>query len=125
VSDTATTKAEPETTGLRLLFGAGSADLSPDSAAAVKALATATPTSDSISFNVTAFAPGSRDDPSTARRLSLSRAMAVRSALMSDGIASARIYVKALGEAYGNGPADRVDIAVLGANAGSGAAAAK
>ncbi len=51
--------------------------------------------------------------------------MAVRSALMSDGVASSRIYVKALGEAYGNGPADRVDIDVLGANAGNGAAAAK
>ena len=124
VSDTATTKAEPENRGLRLLFGAGSADLNPDSAAAVKQLATSTPTSDAVTFNVTAFATGNRDDPSTARRLSLSRAMAVRSALMSDGIASARIYVKALGEAYGSGPADRADIAVLGANADSGSAAA-
>jgi outer membrane protein OmpA-like peptidoglycan-associated protein len=124
VSDTATTKAEPESKGLRLLFGAGNADLSPDSAAAVKQLATATPLSDTISFNVTAYAPGSRDDPSTARRLSLSRAMAVRSALMSDGVASARIYVKALGEAFGSGPADRVDIAVLGTNADNGSAAA-
>ncbi len=74
VSDTATTKAEPESKGLRLLFGAGSADLNPDSAAAVKQLATSTPTSDAVTFNVTAFATGNRDDPSTARRLSRFRA---------------------------------------------------
>ena len=124
ISDTATTKAEPEGKGLRLLFGAGQADLSPDSAAALKQLAASAPSADTTSFNVNAYAPGSRDDPSTARRLSLSRAMAVRSALVSDGVPSSRIYVRALGEAYGSGPADRVDVAVQGANADSTAQAA-
>ena len=68
-------------------------------------------------FNVLAYAPGKADDPSTARRISLSRAMAVRSALVADGVPSARIFVRALGEQYGDGPPDRVDISVTGANA--------
>jgi hypothetical protein len=38
--------------------------------------------------------------------------MAVRSALVADGVPSARIFVRALGEQYGDGPPDRVDIAV-------------
>ena len=57
---------------------------------------------DSTSFNVVAYAAGTPDDPSTARRLSLSRALAVRSALMADGVGSARIYVRALGAAGGD-----------------------
>jgi outer membrane protein OmpA-like peptidoglycan-associated protein len=43
--------------------------------------------------------------------------MAVRSALVTSGVPSARIYVRALGEAFGAGPPDRVDVSVLGANA--------
>jgi outer membrane protein OmpA-like peptidoglycan-associated protein len=117
ISESATTKAEPASQGLRLLFGAGSADLSPDSAASLKQLAGSAPQSDATSFNVAAYAPGNRDDPSTARRLSLARAMAVRSALVTSGVPSARIYVRALGEAFGAGPPDRVDVSVLGANA--------
>ena len=42
--------------------------------------------------------------------------MAVRSALVADGVPSARIFVRALGEQYGDGPADRVDIGVTGAS---------
>ena len=38
-----------------------------------------------------------RKIPRPPRRLSLSRALAVRSALMADGVSSARIYVRALG----------------------------
>jgi outer membrane protein OmpA-like peptidoglycan-associated protein len=119
----APTKAEPVSQGLRLLFGAGSSDLSPDSAASLKALAGSASQTDTTSFNVAAYAPANRDDPSTARRLSLARAMAVRSALIGGGVASARIYVRALGDAAGAGSADRVDVSVLGTNADSTAQA--
>ncbi len=117
VSDTAATAAEPTPSGLRLSFAPGQSDLSPDSATSLKKLAEATPSNDVVSFNVMAYAAGSPDDPSTARRVSLSRAMAVRSALVGDGVSSARIYVRALGEQHGGGPPDRVDVTVLGANA--------
>ncbi|HVZ10622.1 OmpA family protein [Rhodopila sp.] len=126
VSAAAPTKAEPGPAGqgtaeqgLRLLFGAGSADLSPDSAASLKQLASGAGKADSTTFNVLAYAAGSKDDPSTARRLSLARAMAVRSALIGGGVPSARIYVRALGNEAGKGPVDRVDVSVMGGNADS------
>ena len=114
VSDKAATTAAATPAGLRLTFAPGQSDLSPDSTASIKQLTTAAPAGDATTFNVLAFAPGKPDDPSTARRVSLSRAMAVRSALVADGVPSARIFVRALGEQYGDGPADRVDIGVTG-----------
>ncbi len=74
------------------------------------------PAGDTTSFNVVAYAAGTPEDPSTARRLSLSRALAVRSALMADGIGSSRIYVRALGATGGDAAPDRVDLAVMGGN---------
>jgi outer membrane protein OmpA-like peptidoglycan-associated protein len=122
VSATAATKAAPTTTGLRLTFAPEKSDLSPDSSASIKQLATSAPPGDDTTYNVQAYAPGKPDDPSTARRVSLSRAMAVRSALVASGVPSARIFVRALGEQFGDGPPDRVDIAVSGT---PGAAAAR
>jgi len=112
VSDTSPTKAAPTTAGLRLTFAPGLSDLSPDSAASIKELTAAAPPGDAATFTVQAYAPGTADDPSTARRVSLSRAMAVRSALVADGVPSARIFVRALGAQYGDGPPDRVDVNV-------------
>jgi outer membrane protein OmpA-like peptidoglycan-associated protein len=98
-------------------FGTGQSDLSPASAAAIQNLVKTAPSNDSTSFNVVAYAAGTPEDPSTARRLSLARALAVRSALMANGIGSSRIYVKALGASEGDKTPDRVDLAVLGGNA--------
>lgn len=117
VSDTATTRAEPIQAGIQVLFDATTTDLSPASLAAIKAFAATAPAADSVSFNVLAYAAGKTDDPSVARRLSLSRALAVRSALVAEGVASTRIYVRALGSQTAGGPPDRVDLSLLGANA--------
>ena len=125
VSDTAQTKAAPTTTGLRLTFAPGASDLSPESSASIKQLTADVKLGDLTTFNVLAYAPGKADDPSTSRRVSLSRAMAVRSALVADGVPSARIFVRALGEQFGDGPPDRADISVMGANAPSDTAAAR
>ncbi len=46
----------------------------------------------------------------SARRISLNRALAVRSFLIKQGVGSQRMIVKALGTLAGTGPADRVDI---------------
>jgi hypothetical protein len=43
--------------------------------------------------------------------------LAVRSALIADGVSSARIYVRALGATGGADAPDRVDVTVLGGNA--------
>ncbi len=123
ISDSAASAATTTGAGLRVTFGAGQADLSPASAAAIKNVVQSAPAGDSASFNVLAYAAGTPEDPSTARRLSLARALAVRSALMADGIASSRIYVRALGATGGDEAPDRVDLAVMGGNAAAPASA--
>lgn len=114
VSNAAQTKAAPTTTGLRLTFAPGAADLSPESVTSLKQLTEATTPTDTTTYTVLAYAPGKPDDPSTARRISLSRAMAVRSALLADGVPSAHIAARALGDQFGDGPPDRVDLSVTG-----------
>jgi outer membrane protein OmpA-like peptidoglycan-associated protein len=106
--------AIPTADGLRLTFGSGSADLNPTTEAALRKLAKSA-AADGATFSVIAYAAGTPDDPSTARRLSLSRALAVRSVLITSGVPSPRIYVRALGATVPpppSAPPDRVDIAV-------------
>jgi len=102
--------------GLRVLFATSRTDLTPSTEAAIKAYLASVPHTESTSFNVTAYAAGSPEDPSTPRRLSLSRALAIRSVMLADGVASARIYLRALGAAHGDGPVDRADLVALGTN---------
>jgi outer membrane protein OmpA-like peptidoglycan-associated protein len=97
---------------VQLVFEAGKADLTPADAAAIQDLARAIPAPAADSVSVTAYAAGKSDDPSTARRLSLSRGLAVRSVLMASGVPSAQIYVRALGSTPSDGPADRVELTV-------------
>lgn len=101
--------------GQRITFGATGSDLNPATEAAIRETAHTPPAGPNASFTVTAFAAGTPEDASTARRLSLSRALAVRGVLIAEGIPSVRIYVKALGTttpAFTDGPPDRVDIVV-------------
>ena len=102
--------------GIRITFGHGRAELNPTTYGALRAvLAASHPGSD---FTVRAYAAGRKSDPSYARRLSLSRALAVRSVLIHGGIASARIALLALGAAPtasaaatgAAAPLDRADI---------------
>jgi outer membrane protein OmpA-like peptidoglycan-associated protein len=124
VSASAATNASTLSNGLRLTFGSGETDLNPSSIAAIDGIAQGMHSHENSSVNVVAYAAPTPDDPSTARRLSLSRALAVRSALIADGVNSSRIYVRALGGSEtGNGPDDRVDVTLLGANAAAGSAA--
>jgi outer membrane protein OmpA-like peptidoglycan-associated protein len=114
--------------GLRVKFPPGESAVGSDSAAALKQLAAAARAkSASASFNVVAYAPGDPSDPSTSRRLSLSRALAVRASLIAAGVDGANIYVRALGEPPASAPggADRADVTVLGANSAGPAAATR
>jgi len=99
--------------GLRVTFGPGQSDMTPAVSEAVRTLARST--GKLQTFNVTALAAGGGDDMSVPRRLSLARGLAIRALLINEGIASTRIYVRALGsnaEAIGTAPADRTDIMV-------------
>lgn len=65
-------------------------------------------------IQIKAFASTAPDQhPSHARRLSLSRALAVRSHLIKQGVPSTIIDVRALGEPKDGMPADRVDVLLL------------
>ncbi len=112
-------QAVPIPGGLRVSFGPGRADLNPATEASIRDLVRGgpgiAPAAANASFTVTSFAAGTPEDPSTARRLSLSRATAVRSVLITQGIASIRIYVRALGPGqpgFTDGPPDRADVIV-------------
>ena len=125
VSATAATKATPESSGLRLIFQPTESDLSPAANGAIGDLVKATLTGATVTYNVVAYAAGVSDDPSVARRMSLSRGLAVRAALIADGVGSTRIYVRALGAGDGDAPADRVDLTVLGLSGAAASGAAK
>ena len=60
-----------------------------------------------------AFAGGTSGSSSSASRLSLSRALAVRSFLIESGVRSTRINIRALGRSADSGPPDRVDLIIL------------
>ncbi len=102
-------EAFPEPGGVRATFGATRADLNATTEAAIRSFARPLRSTEQA-INVLAYAAGSADDPSTPRRLSLARALAARAVLINEGIPSTRIYVRALGSAGGDGPADRVDL---------------
>lgn len=81
--------------GTQITFGPGRAEMNPITYEALQAMISiAKPDTD---FSVRAYAAADPSDPSVARRLSLSRALAVRSVLIHGGIASPDITVLALG----------------------------
>jgi outer membrane protein OmpA-like peptidoglycan-associated protein len=104
--------ADPTPTGLRVLFGATDSDLNPAMARAVRALAATGRADPAIVYQITAYAPGSPEDESSPRRLSLARGLALRSLLVNAGIPSTRVYVHALGARGLSAalPANRADI---------------
>ena len=107
--------------GLRVGFGAGRSDLNPAAVAALRDLAAPLKADPAATLDVNAWSVGTTDDPSTPRRLSLARALAVRAVLISEGIASPRIYVRALGSDGGD-PPDRAEITRTAASAPPAAA---
>jgi outer membrane protein OmpA-like peptidoglycan-associated protein len=100
--------------GLRITFGADRSDLNPAADEVLKTFVANT-VKPGITYTILGYAAGTPDDASIARRLSLARALTVRSVLVNAGLASERIYVKALGSnvpASADGPADRADILI-------------
>ena len=67
---------------------------------------------DDFRLQLLAYAGGESLSPSKARRLSLSRALSVRSFLIESGVHSTRIDVRALGNKTAEGPINRVDVNV-------------
>ncbi len=101
-----------EREALRVLFSGSSSRLTEEGEDDLQALVESIAETEAR-IQLKAFAGGSADRPSTARRLSLSRALAVRSFLIEQGLRSTRIDVRALGVPADEGPADRVDVILL------------
>ena len=105
----------PVTAGqpMTVLFSPGDAQLSDEFADALNQIAGQIKDDERARLQLKAFAAGGSTSPSAARRLSLSRALAVRSFLIEAGLSSTKIDVRALGAKYESGPPDRVDVVVL------------
>lgn len=91
-------------------FAADSFELSNAAKSELNQVISAMNKDDSLRIQLQAYAQGDGANASKARRLSLSRALQVRSYLIDQGVRSTRIDVRALGANVPSGPADRVDI---------------
>lgn len=98
----------------RVLFTSGSADLNDAGRRELGQLASRLGREGDGRIQLLAYADGTPESESQARRLSLSRALAVRSFLIEQGIRSTRVNVQALGIKTAGGPADRVDAMAVG-----------
>lgn len=94
----------------RFLFAPDSAELSDRVKRDLEILAARLRAEAGRRVQLLAYAGGETGNASRVRRLSLSRALAVRAFLVEKGIATGRIDVRALGGRYKEGPADRVDV---------------
>ncbi len=98
---------------LSIPFAGGSSELPGGAEGDLQAIADQLGASDTLRAQVKAYADGSTGSASSARRLSLSRALAVRSILIEMGVRSTRIDVRALGDRNEGGAPDRVDVLVI------------
>ncbi len=111
--------AEAESPGLSkrsvILFAPQAADPADAAMGAIKFLAgdlNAAMNSASSRVQIQAYGGNRGDKGSDARRLSLKRALAIRQALIDNGVPAERIDVRAMGGVDDKGPADRVDVYV-------------
>lgn len=95
----------------RVLFDNQSAKISDSES--LQALSNTLKQSENLRVQLLAYAAGTEETASQARRLSLSRALAVRSFLISQGVRSTRMDVRALGNKVESGPANRVDAVLV------------
>ena len=103
----------------RILFEAGLANLNDVAKAELDSLAKQMKSDTGIRLQLQAYAAGTNETApdalsrALARRLSLSRALKVRSHLIEQGVRSTRMDVRALGVNAERGPADRVDAVIV------------
>lgn len=106
-ADQATESVMPDEVSLE--FAEGAVELDAAMRDKLLTLARGLRENEELRVQLLAYASGYEEDPNRARRISLSRALAVRTFLLDQGVRSTRMDVRALGRSDG-GPADRVDI---------------
>ena len=92
-------------------FGKDKTDLSDDAKAALADIAERVKKSDGT-VRIVAYAGGTAEQASVARRISLSRALAIRAELIKKGVNSLNINVQALGNQVPSGDTERADVFV-------------
>ncbi|HER27587.1 MAG TPA: hypothetical protein ENI69_10805, partial [Rhodospirillales bacterium] len=95
---------------LKVVFTNDATRLAADAKTKLKALADKIKSRNNLRLQLMAYAGGDKLSSSLARRLSLSRALSVRSFLIENGIRSTRIDVRALGNKTDEKPLNRVDL---------------
>jgi outer membrane protein OmpA-like peptidoglycan-associated protein len=95
---------------IQVVFGSESALLSDKAKAKLEKFTVHLKSNPGLRIQLLAHASGTEEAASQARRLSLSRALVVRSFLIEQGLPSIRIDVRALGNKGSGKPADRVDL---------------
>jgi len=98
---------------MRIVFEHDSSKLPSDVRDALKALSERLGQQENLRLQLLAYAGDTNTSASAARRLSLSRALAVRSYLIENGVRSTRIDVRALGNKSTEEVTERVDITVV------------
>jgi len=98
--------------GLTITFAPGSSDLPDNAVVALDRLAERMKSDPNQRIQLVGFARTQVESASQARRLSLFRALSVRTHLMKKGVRSTRMDVRALGNKEDDGPPDRVDLVV-------------
>jgi outer membrane protein OmpA-like peptidoglycan-associated protein len=99
---------------LSIGFAAGSPDLPDSSKSQLNGIVAQLAKNQNERVQLVAYAAGGADKTSETRRLSFRRALTVRSYLIEQGVSSARMDVRALGnKVEGDGPADRVDLMLV------------
>lgn len=98
----------------RILFPANVSDLPDQAKSPLDAVAKIMKADGQLRVQLLAYATGPADQANQARRISLARAIAVRSYLIEQGVGSSRIDVRALGNrSESGGPLDRVDVVAV------------
>lgn len=95
---------------VQVLFNSSEAGLSGPAKTSLESVAQAMLEDESSEIQLFAYAGQADIDATQARRLSLSRAMAVRAFLIGKGVRPARMQVRALGNKTTGGSPDRVDV---------------
>ena len=95
-----------------IIFGKGEKEIQAGQRDKLSALVNSMTRDEKVRLQLKSYASDLNGSPSSARRLSLARALAIRSFLIEAGVNSTRIDVRALGSKNESGPADRVDLVV-------------
>ncbi len=102
--------ALPSGDGFRIVFDSDAEEFSETGARLLSGIAQRMVDDPSIRIQVRAYAGGTPETASQARRLSLNRALAVRTFLTDRGVRGTRIDVRALGNTAPGEPKERVDL---------------